>query len=346
MVRQDQIDPETLAALLDGTLPAGERDEVMERLARSPGAFEGFAEAARVLRDLDAEAVAPASRPTDAPSTLPADAPPAATAPAPPPSPPSMREIRPARRFPGAKRWLPLAAVLAAAVLVPRLISRGAYDPGTALVLLDGATLVTAPGDGSLAAGLGPDWDQPGWSVKRGPDDSLADTRLEFRVGVRLTDVEVALDAGDVGAVRAMVDELTWLAGALPASTFVVTQYNDIAARATTGARDDDLNEDRAKAASSLAALFADDSPWFPLGVWLEQARLAARSRRTAFFAGTDRRAALEELARQITRVEGADAPIVRHLSEIDTLLADGVTEDELPGLLQRVTAAIREGGG
>src|SRR5471030_1427546 len=52
---KDIIDPETLAALLDGTLSADERSRVLATLARSDESHEDFLEAAALLKELNGD---------------------------------------------------------------------------------------------------------------------------------------------------------------------------------------------------------------------------------------------------------------------------------------------------
>lgn len=317
------VDPEALAALLDGTLPAHERDEVLERLARSPGDYEAFVEAASVLRDLEDESGAA----------------PVPAAPPPPPSTasPPVREIRPARRgLPGAKLWLPLAAVLAGVLVVPRLLA----DPAP-LELLDGRTLVPTPGDGSLAA-LGQEWSQPGWSVKRGSGRSLVEQHRDFRIGVRLAELDVAFEARDAQAVRRVEPELISLLSQVEASGLVLDEYRQIRERASRQGPGGG-EEERARALANLSA-FLQDSPWFGLGIWLEQARLAALANQPRFFTASAS-GALEKLTDRVAGQQGEDAPIVQRLRSLRGLV-DAVPRHGLGPVRSALPGIIRESGG
>ena len=310
------MSPEALAALLDGRLSGEERDAVLRRLASSPDDFEAFAEAARVLRDLEADAAAPPARPAAPP----------------PPEAPFRR-----RRFPPVKAWLPLAAILAGAVLIPPLLSdRG--GAGGPLDLLDGASLVASPGDGSLAAALGPDWDQPGWSVTRGNGGARGDERQEFRAGVRMADVEAAFDARDAQAVRRVRPELVGLLRRLGVSSLTVQEYEAIAPGSGP-----DRENDRARVASRVAESL-ERSPWFALGVWVEQARLAALANNTGHF---DERAAelLDELTTRVAQERGQDAPLVGRLRQLHGIVHDGASPDELRSMSVVLGEVMRQSG-
>lgn len=323
MVRREPLDPEVLAALLEGTLSARERGEVLEHLAQSPDDFEAFVEAASVLRDLDDDAGAAPVPPT----------PPTTSSP--------TREIRPARRWlPGPKLWLPLAALLAGVLVVSRVVLSGGAP--TPVALLERDPLVRS---GSLAATLGPDWSQPGWSVQRGGGQSLAEQRRDFRIGVRLAGLDAALDAGDARAVQQVAPQLISLLeevgpGAGPAARF----YRRLNELATQGdpRREPDLE---AQAAADLVDAL-QDSPWFGLGVWVEQARLATLARRTEFFADPDARAVLEDLIESVGRQSGSGARVAGSLRSLESEIRNGVTPDDIEAIRTALAAIIRESGG
>ncbi len=329
MVKRETLDPEVLAALLEGTLPPHERNEALERLARSPDDYEAFVEAASVLRDLE-----------DDTGTAPVSPPP------PPTVPPPVREIRPPRRWlPEAKLWLPLAAAVACVLVVQRVLLDDGDAPQTPVALLDRAPLVAAAGSGSLERSLGAGWDQPGWSVRRGGGQSLAEQRRGFRIGVRLAELDAALDAGDAEAVRdvapdlvALIDQIGSNAGPL------VRDYQRISDLATRQEprREPDLE---AESAAELTELFRE-APWFGLGVWVEQARLATLAGRTELFDDPAAREALQALMSQVGRQLGPEASIARSLRDLDDRIGDGVTAGELEAIRSALTTLVREAGG
>lgn len=321
---QVRVDPEVLAALLDGTLPAHERDEVLGRLARSPADYEAFVEAVSVLRELEDESGA---------APVPLAPPPLSLVP--PPSPPA-REIRPARRrLPGAKLWLPLAAVLAGVMVVPRLLA----DPAP-LELLDGRTLVLEPGDGSIES-LGGEWNQPGWSVKRGGGAPYAEQHRDFRIGVRLAELDVALEAGDAQAVQRVEPELFSLFSQVSASGLAVDEYRRASERASRQGPGGE--EERARALANLAALLRH-SPWLGLGIWMEQARLAALAKQPRFFTASAS-GALEKLTDRVAEQQGGDAPLVQRLRSLRGLV-DAVPRNGLGPVRSALPEIVREAGG
>ncbi|MET0400732.1 MAG: hypothetical protein ABW277_28350 [Longimicrobiaceae bacterium] len=328
------VDPEALAALLDGTLPEHERDEVLERLARSPAEYEAFVEAASVLRDLDDESGAPPVPPAS---------------PVAPPDSPPVREIRPARRgLPGAKLWLPLAAVLAGVMVVPGLVTvvrgPGGGAASAPLALLDGAPVVPASGDGSLALVLGQDWDQPGWPVKRGSGDSLTDESGEFRTGVRLADLDAAADARDTPAVQATATELTRMVERVgPDAGSMAEDFEALGMLAANPQSGRDPSA-VARAVGEVGEAFRD-SPWFGLGIWAGQARLAVLAGRVEFFESQEARKVLAGLADSIER-EDTGASVAPHLRALDARIGGRVTPGEMDAIRTSLAAIIRESGG
>ncbi len=325
------VDPEVLAALLDGTLPPHERDEVLERLSRSPGDYEAFVEAASVLRDLeDGSGAAPVP---PAPPTLP------------PPASPPVPEIRPVRRrLPGPKLWLPLAAVLAGLLVVPQVLRNTGGEAQAALALLDDAPVVPASGDGSLTRALGQDWDQPGWPVKRGGGESLLKQRWEFRIGVRLAELDAAVDARDAPAMYGAATELSRMMERLgPDAGSVAMDYPGLGTLAADPQSGRDW-EAGARAVKELGEGFRD-SPWLGLGIWVEQARLASLARRVEFFESQKARKVLAGLADSIEQ-EDARTSVARHLRDLDSRIGDGVSPGEMDAIRTRLAAIIRESGG
>jgi hypothetical protein len=233
---REHIEHETLAAFLDGKLDPAERERVLRIVAENPEEYEVFADAARVAAELRSGAVVP---------------------------------IESRRRSGRWKVAIPMlaAAGLAAVVLVPRLLDGGPLSP---VELAGRITVVSEPGAGSLAAKLGATWDQPGWSVMRGNAIEVPDPARAFRLGVRATDVEIALRANDSTALGVVGAELVDLLSGVDAGAASAVQYRRIVEAGSSAAE-----SDRKEAARSLRALLGE-SVWFDLGAWTEAARVAA----------------------------------------------------------------------
>lgn len=184
-------DLETIAAFLDGTLSPDERARARRLLARSPAAFEVFADAA-ALGDQEALVSQP-------------DGPPAA----------AIRKADPARW-----RHLGTLGLLAAAGIAGVMLLPGGAedDPVSMASDLVGRQGVAAP----LAL---PTW--PSRGVDPGAVESSV--RLQaFRVGVRLTDLAVAQAAGDAAAVRISAGDLSTLVESLEGSAALVAYFSAV----------------------------------------------------------------------------------------------------------------------
>src|SRR5688572_18754440 len=230
---RERIDHETMAAFLDGKLAGAERERVLQVIAAHPEEYEVFADAARAAAELRGGDVVP---------------------------------IESRQRSGGWKVAIPLVA---AAGLAAVLLTR---DGGTPLPgdLAGSLSVVPAPGAGSLSAALGPSWDQPGWTVMRGSAPDVAEAARAFRLGVRATDVEIAVRAGDPTALSIVGGELIELVGAVDAGAASAAQYRAIVT-AGPGASE----SERKDAAEALRSLLGK-SVWFDVGAWVEAARVAA----------------------------------------------------------------------
>jgi hypothetical protein len=300
-VSDERIDPETLAAFLDGTASPEEREGVLRTLARSREAYASFLEASAIHRELVAEApaVAPAA--------------PVVASIEPPRTP--AREVANARWF---RRWYVTPGVLAAgigAILVVRMIggpaSQGAID------LAQATTLTQERGSGALARGLGATWDQPPWSVVRGSESTLGARTGAVRSGVRYAELEAAAQAADSAAVSRSAESLAQLVSTVEGAAPIAASVRDMARASDFGGP-----AQRAAIAGQLRSLLGAED-WFDLGVWAETARLAVAARDTAFFDPSGR--AASELRRILgshggTSVDNTDwAPVVAALRPLET---------------------------
>lgn len=244
---RDSLDPDVLAALLDGKLSGGERDRALAQLARSPHAYELFVEAARTLQDFEGAESGPAA-------------------------PENIVEFPAQRARP--RRWAPILGLMAAASLAALLvIPRYTRDATNPRGLLDGAMLVT-PSASTLESALGPEWFSPGWSVMRGEAAMLSADERAFRIGVRLADVDAAHEAIDTAALRIARADLIELLRGFEASGPLVSLFDRVPVRLSEA----ELN-DSARALHDFVA-----SPRYTLGVLLEQARLASIAGRSELF--------------------------------------------------------------
>jgi hypothetical protein len=258
-----RIDPNLVAAFLENRLSPEERRQVIEHLNASPEDYEVFAEAAGLLADLDPGPDG-AVMPTPSPSPTPAPQPAAPVA--------AQR-----RQWWTPRPWmlLPLAAAAAVVLLLVRSPLQDDTGLEGMLALATPAALVGSTGTGAVAAELGPDWAVTGWTVTRGGDAANRGDALEFRIGARLADLELALDRSDVGAIQLVAGELAALLDQVPGGALVAERYAGLAREGAA------LQADSARAA--LSALLGGSAA-VRLGVWTEQARLAAAAGDAAYF--------------------------------------------------------------
>jgi hypothetical protein len=274
-VTQSAIDPQVLAALLEGRLPARERVAVMARLAASEPALEAYIDAVAVMSELQPG--------------------------------PMIGDRGPARSAPDAKRWrlppkrwLAIAAVLAGVALAPWLTTRsrpsGRADPGGIVAQLQVPT-------GGLPAG----WDGRPWSSVRGAEQPLTPRARAIRLGARLVDLELAVAVRDPAAAN-LAGDIAALLEALPAAGPVTAMYRDIAR--DDSASSQDLEPLLAQAGTAAARLAGADPT--RLGAWAEAARIAAARRDAGFFRAEQTRAALEQASNLLDPAEPARAAVQR----------------------------------
>ena len=191
-MNHERLDEETLAAFLDGTLPAEERASVLNALANNPEAYAEF---------LDAASIAAAANADIAPGVARANGP---------------------RRLP---RSMMLAGPLlaAAGIAAVILVARGPRASDT-IDLMQGAQLASVSGAGGVDASLGGDWDRPGWSVVRGGEASTSSAGTSARVGARVAQLEYAASASDSVAWQRVAATLAELVTSIEGSGPVAQQ--------------------------------------------------------------------------------------------------------------------------
>lgn len=248
------------------------------------------------------------------------------------------------------RRWLPAASVAAAAVLVFTLLP--IMRPGSGASVLDAdARSILAPLAGSpdghmlvgttqLATALGPQWDQRDWSVTRGSSTALADTTTYLRLGVRSTDLQVALMTGDRERAGRLAGEMVQLLDSVSLSDASRAEYGAIGTALANGDSIGGVVATASRAEKTLEGLLK--SPWFGLGRWLGAAEVAAHARSSAFF--TSRRTSqFLHAAIESGRFEPGDVSVLR---EVERALSDGVSNAELEKMAQQFAGLIGKYGG
>lgn len=286
------VDAERLAALLDGRLDEGERAEVLARLAASDEDFGAFVDALEVTRELEAEDAGAGDSGAGGVTPL---------------------RPRAERRWwgrPGG-HWLALAAGLAGVVLLPVLWmqTRGPDrdDPGRFAALLR-----------DRGAGLPAEWDRSPWGTTRGPGDPLTPEARAVRLGARLTELEVAVAAGDPAAAEISGQVVALLDG-VPGAAAAAEIYRRVGERA--GDSPGDLLP-LLKAGWKAVGGLMEDEELFELGAWAQAGRIAAARRDAGFFESRTTRAALDGVLPLPALEEPARAAVERIQSSLreDTL--------------------------
>ena len=244
------VDPETLAALLDGNLSAEERARVLARLAKSEGDYEALLETAALVGDLSASSTTTAEPPP--PVALVRDA-------AVPPNARKRGWSRPAFVGP--------AIVAAALALVVVLRTRASRADASLLAVIESAS--------------GTDPVPVDWPRTRGTRAIMAPEALSFRVGATFTDLDLAFGAKDSASVRTISSDLADLLAGISGSGATVARVRAIALGGWSGAMSSP--NERRKLADNLRALGGKPA-WFELGAWTQAARHAAHAGRTQFF--------------------------------------------------------------
>jgi len=319
----ERMDDERVAALLDGRLAAGERDEVLARVTADPDEYDAFAELAAVLHDIEAEhGTSPVFDEVEEAAPLaPASslaAPPAAAQGVETPRPgepegvislegrrtwtphePDDRSIATpgitpigTRRGPRVRPWMygALAAGIATIGLTFALLNQPSlHDPaGAVRTLRDG----TAPG---VAAG----WNEPWRGTTRGGSSTPSDTTeaaeqaAAVRLGALLVDLELATpnprDTLFVTVNQKVKAELEGIGGGgSPASI-----YREVEADAAAGK---DVSRKLKEGRNAVRGTVPVD--WFEAGIWAETARTAAARHDVRFFRSKPSRDALERVAK------------------------------------------------
>jgi hypothetical protein len=184
------------------------------------------------------------------------------------------------------------AAVVLGAIIVPFVRSRNVSvdgDPGRFVSLL---------GPGGLPAG----WDGVPWTTTRGGGEPLTDAARAIRIGARLTDLAVAVNAGDstapqiAAAIAALLEPIP---ASSPASLVFRALGNPNASKQERAA----LVSRGADAAAALTSRRAVSR-----GEWLEAARIAALRHDDAFFNSATSQAIMAQEPTLRTRRVGSDA--------------------------------------
>lgn len=286
------VDPERLAALLDGRLDARARAELLAQIAASDEALGDLADAAGVLLELEKNGGGAASRGATVPR----------------------------RRWPPSA-WLAIAAVFVVAFLAPWLAlkSRPSSRAEARVVQLLSARQYPLP-----AA-----WAEDPWPRTRGELPMSADARA-VRLGAYLVDFESAQRAADRRA-PIIAARIAGLLEELPAGAALSGPYRDAASQKLDTAALRDARTAAVRAAGVTPSV---------LGIWVEEARLAAAARDSGYFRGADFGDAEEWMRRTRSATPTVTAALAR--ARLATRATAGI---DWPSLQQSLTTVMSELG-
>jgi hypothetical protein len=312
MASSDELDLDLIAALIDGRLSGADRERAIKQLTENEAAFEIYTDAMRVRPDLPAQGreVTP------------------------------ITPIIPIRRRPAAQ-WRAIGSLAAAAALfaagVPRYI---AYQNAVAMNAQSTEITTVLARRPDLPQRLVGNWDAREWSVTRG-ESVQVDSTLEFRLGVRAVDLNVALAAGDTARAGRLTGEIVESLVRVRLSDLAKAEYAELAAQLSRGDGREDLATRATHAERTLDDLL--DSFWFRFGRWTAGGELAARTQTTEFFEAPRTRRFLNVAAKR-AGLERADAEV---LGRITSLTGNNdVTGEKLDTLRQLFETLIRRHGG
>jgi hypothetical protein len=259
-VSEPELDPERLAALLDGRVDDKERAELVARLAASPEARAVLADAAAVVDVLPQNTVG---------TTL-----------------PSKGEGERGRLF--RRTWLALAAsviVVVGATTVYRTTRGRSLDPGDYIALL-----------ANQSSGLPPSLDIRPWGATRSSTQPVTEPGRAYRLGARLTDLSLMVPRRDTLLVPLSLEAAALLVD-VPVAGDAVHAFRQLAA--ATAEPNAPLEPLFREARSELTTLGNVDQDRVRYGAWLEAARVAGARQDTAFFRKRESRQVLTDLARK-----------------------------------------------
>lgn len=309
------MNPETLAAFLEGKLNESERREVMALLAHSSEAREALADAYAVLND----------------AGIPLDELPIRSEP-PDDAPPPTSRAGP-RVFSSRRRRLALAAaasiVLVTVVGIPSMRQQASLTTVAATALLP----------------IGPNSPPPrvdppmSWSRTRGSGPGSDRHHLSFRVGYRAVDLALAASIGNTQLAAIIAGEME-----VELSEVELSGPSVALIRAIAALPDPTDTEQRRRLLSEADAELARtlDARWLELGRWTAAASVAAAGDDRAvadFFGNRTVRRALDHLGEGEWPTAVDDA-----LAEVRRLAGGEVDPD--PAELRRALANLASAGG
>lgn len=303
------LEPEDLAALIDGRLAADERARVLAHLGRCEACYELFEEAESITEALGED---------DGWES-------------------GVAEHRVLAWRP--RRWrqsFSAAALLAAAcalVFLWRPWLKSSFPSATPLDEVTQAVVRQTQAGRPLAAG----WENPPWSEDRGGE--TGSPGLEFRLGASVVALHVALRTGDDESALFLGRRVERMASEVAAAALLREEYREIADALQNGTSARSLVPRSVEAAARLERHLGA-SPLYALGSWSMAGYLATQVGATEHF--TD--PYIDGMAK---RLAASDLPLelARQLRSVNTLLASGPEIGDLEELSEAFAEILATGG-
>lgn len=327
MTASEDVDVSAIAAFIDGRLSGAERDRVAKLIAESDAAFEIYAGAVAARVDVGGGD--------------------------------SVISLTERRRDSRPRRWwvaaVPVAAAAALLIAVlPRMQGRGGdatselsavilsplISPSAVRPLVAQSAPGAASGRTQLAVALGPAWDEQRWSATRGAGATLLDSTAALRLGVRATDLQLALALGDREHASRIAAEMVKVLRPMNLSDSQQADYGALGARITRGDSVDQIAVAALDAEKGLGEFL--DSRWFALGKWFAAGEVAARAHSVTFFKSTETTRFLESAIKR-DRLGSEDVQLLR---DVEGFVARGVVPGEFEPVRQKFAELIRRHGG
>ena len=324
------IDPEELAAFIDGRLEGDRRRLMIERLADDEDAYDLYDEVIRVREELRWAADGGAAEATAVVEPQPRRS--VEGSPGEPSSVVRLPERTSSSRFGwSGAGWLAAAAALAVAVLVGWLLLRPRGPVAGSSELLarfESSTL----GPHAAAVAL----ETLGRTFRSGDPLPPEERAASFRLGVRAFDLALAAEARDAKLTADWFEEIDRLLDAVSFGFTYQGAYQQLGQDLAAGASPQSL---RRRIANAEADLDRDlDQPYFAFGRWVEAVRIAAVTGDRRFLASRPARRPLRHF------LESRPSPAVaERLATVSRELERGAASADLEAVAEALEAVIED---
>ena len=258
-MKEPSIDPERLAAFIDGRVREPERSALLKQIASSDQAFDALVDASAVLAEIESPGRAASS---------------------------GSRQHRVFARWKPMKLVVTAAASLLVVAAVHSVLTRG---PNASTHADPRRLALVAPASRSLDSGF---YRTALWPATRGASIPLRPDARAVRLGVRLADLQLSGSASTAIGQTPASDIAAMLDGVAGAAAAAAT-FRDLSSRASAG---DTLFGATIERARDDLVRFAD-AELLDAGFALEMTRAAAAERNAVFFADRTTEAILARIA-------------------------------------------------